>query len=115
MNAVYDGAQTLAKLLAESEEYMQYKAARERAFENETTRGLLMDYHRQQLAAQAAAMAGTKDEESLQRLQKLGEILQMNPDASAYLMAEYRLSRMLGDVYKILGQAVDIDLGALEE
>ena len=36
-------------------------------------------------------------------------------DASAYLMAEFRLKRMLGDVYKTLAEAVEIDLGALEE
>jgi hypothetical protein len=29
-------------------------------------------------------------------------------------MAEFRLKRALGDVYKILADAVDVDLGALE-
>jgi len=40
--------------------------------------------------------------------------LQFDADAAAYLMAEFRLKRMVGDVYKILADAVDIDLGLLE-
>ena len=49
------------------------------------------------------------------QLQKLGEILMLNQEASAYLMAEFRLNQMLGDVYKILAEAIDVDLGALDQ
>lgn len=51
----------------------------------------------------------------MERLQKIGEVLQLNPDASAYLMAEYRLNTMLGDVYKILADGIDLDLGLSED
>ena len=34
--------------------------------------------------------------------------------ARAFLMAEYRIRTMLGDIYKILAEAIDIDLSALE-
>ena len=50
----------------------------------------------------------------MKKLQKIGELLQFDADAAAYLMAEFRLKRMVGDVYKILADAVDIDLGLLE-
>ena len=60
-------------------------------------------------------MGGQKDEELMTQLQKLGEILMLNQDASAYLMAEFRLNQMLGDVYKILAEAIDVDLGALDQ
>ena len=50
----------------------------------------------------------------MERLQKIGEVLQLNRDASDFLLAEYKLNVMLGDVYKILAEAIDIDLGMLE-
>ena len=52
--------------------------------------------------------------ELLERLRKVGEVLGLDKDASAFLMAELRLNRMLGDVYKILAEAIDVDLSALE-
>ena len=38
----------------------------------------------------------------------------LDPAAAAYLMAEYRLNALLGEIYKLLAKAVDLDLGALE-
>ena len=108
---VYDKARELARDISQSPEYTEYKKLREAAMANETTKGLIQQYHQLQLRAQAAQLGGQKDEE----LQKLGEILMLNQDASAYLMAEFRLNQMLGDVYKILAEAIDVDLGALDQ
>lgn len=41
--------------------------------------------------------------------------MQLNQDASAFLFAEYRLNRVVSDIYKIIAEAIDVDLGALEE
>lgn len=112
---VYDKARELAKDIAESQEYTEYKRLREAAMANETTAGLIKQYHQLQLKAQAAQLSGQKDEELLGQLQKLGEVLMLNQDASGFLMAEFRLNQMLGDVYKILAEAVDVDLGVLDE
>ncbi|MDD4075058.1 MAG: YlbF family regulator [Eubacteriales bacterium] len=114
MTNIHDKARELAAALHESEEYAQYSKAREAAFENATTKDLLKQYRKMQTQAQAAMIAGKKDEEAMQRLQHMGEILQMDAKAAAYLMAEYRLSTLLSDVYKILGEAIDLDLSALE-
>ena len=111
---VYDTAKLLANELKNSEEYRTYTAIKTRALENKTTRALIEEYNKLQIQAQAAMIAGDKDSEALKKLQKIGELLQFDADASAYLMAEFRLKRMVGDVYKILAEAVDIDLGALE-
>ncbi len=112
---VYDKANELARLLKESDEFKEYKAAKEKAFANETTASLVKEYHKLQLAAQAAMVSGKKDEDTMQRLQKIGELLQLDKDASAYLIAEYRLNRTVSDVYKIIAEAIDVDLGVLEE
>ena len=111
---VYDTAKLLANELKNSVEYREFAAAKERAMENATTRSLIEEYNRLQIRSQAAMIAGDQGGEMMQKLQKIGELLQFDRDASAYLMAEFRLKRMLGDVYKILAEAVDVDLGPLE-
>lgn len=111
---VYDTAKNLARELQASPEYSQYVEARERATENEATRTMIDEYHRLQIQAQAAAVSGANNTELLQKLQKIGEVLQFDQDAAAFLMAEFRLNRMLADVYKILAEAIDVDLSPFE-
>lgn len=111
---VYDTANLLANELKNSVEYREYTAVKARAMDNKTTRTLIDEYNKLQIQAQAAMISGDKDSEAFKKLQKIGEILQFDADASAYLMAEFRLKRMVGDVYKILADAVDIDLSPLE-
>lgn len=111
---VYDTAKQLANEMKNSEEYRTYSAVKARALENNTTRALIEEYNKLQIQAQAAMIAGDRESESMKKLQKIGELLQFDADAAAYLMAEFCLKRMVGDVYKILADAVDIDLGLLE-
>lgn len=111
---VYDTAKLLASEMKNSVEYREYEKAKARALENNTTRTLIDEYNKLQIRSQAALISGDKENESLKKLQKVGELLQFDADASAYLMAEFRLKRMLGDVYKILADAVEIDLSSLE-
>ena len=66
------------------------------------------------MKVQAASVAGTPDAEITEKLQKLGELLQFDEAAAEYLLAEYRLNGLLSEIYKILAEAVDLDLGTLE-
>ena len=111
---VYDTAKLLANEMKNSIEYREFNAAKARAMESNTTRALIEEYNKLQIHAQAAMIAGDHESDSLKKLQKISELLQFDADASAYLMAEFRLKRMVGDVYKILAEAVDIDLSPLE-
>lgn len=111
---VYDTARQLARELQDSQEYLAYRSAKERAMENDTTRALIDEYHRLQIQAQAAAVSGKGNDELLKKLQKVGEVLQFDGAASAFLLAEYRLNQVLADVYKTLAEAVDVDLSRLE-
>lgn len=111
---VYDTARQLAKELCESEEYRAFMEQKEQVSEDATTKALLNQYHKLQIKAQAAVVSGEKNDALMQELQKLGELLQMNKDASNYLIAEYRVNKLLSDIYKILGDAVGVDLSALE-
>lgn len=111
---IHDTARSLARELRESPEYRAYGIAREKAMANDTNRSLIAEYHKLQLRAQAAAVAGEKSDELMAQLQKLGEVLQFNPEASDFLMAEFKVNRLLADIYKILAEAIDVDLSALE-
>lgn len=111
---VYDTARKLAEELRASEEYQTYAAAKDVASENSATKALIDQYHRLQVQVQAASLAGTPSGDMMEQLKKLGELLQFDAAASAYLMAEFRLNRMLADIYKMLAEAVGNDLSALE-
>ncbi len=110
---VYDSARALARQIRTSQEYKDYKQAKDKAFENETTKALVERYHALQVQVQSSMMSGTQNEVLMAELKKVGEILQFNPDASEYLIAEYRLGKMLADVYKILADAAEMDLSML--
>lgn len=113
---IYDKAHALAGELAASEEYTAYKTAKEAAMENETNRVLLEEYKKLSLEAQAFLLSGRQvDSELMQKINKLNEVLALNAAAQAYLLAEYRFNRMMGDVFKILADAVEVDLGFLRD
>lgn len=109
-----DDARILADKLKTSEEYLTYRETKERAYAQPATAALLDEFYALRMKAQAASVAGTPDAETMEKLQRLGELLQFDEAAAAYLMAEYRLNGLLGEIYKILAKAVDLDLGALE-
>jgi len=111
---VYDTAKRLAEELRQSEECINLNAAKERIADNNATRSLIEEYHRLQMRVQAANMSGESNADLLEKLQKIGELLQFDQAASAYLMAEFRMNRVLADVYKILAEAIGVDLRALE-
>ncbi len=109
-----DDARTLADKLKASEEYRTYRETKARAYAQPATAALLDEFYTLRMKAQASSVAGTPDAEVTEKLQKLGELLQFDAAAAEYLMAEFRLNALLGDIYKILAKAVDLDLGALE-
>ena len=111
----YDKAHQLAADIRQSDEYKRFAAAKERLGKDSPAMGLLKEYRRLELRAQAAAVAGGDDPETMERLSKLGELLRYDKDASEYLIAEYMLSRALGDIYRILAEAADMYLGALAD
>lgn len=109
-----DDAKTLADKLRVSEEYRTYCEAKERAYASPATAALLDEFYALRMKAQASSVAGTPDAEVTEKLQRLGELLQFDAAAAEYLLAEYRLNALVGEIYKILAKAVDLDLGALE-
>ncbi len=103
----YDKAHELAELLAQSDEYKQFKKAKELLGEDAIDIQLLQDFRRSQLEIQMAHLSGEEiDEEYLIKMEKTYELFSMNPKVNEYLNAEYRLSKLMEDIQKILGKAV---------
>lgn len=107
-------AKELAAEIRASEEFNRYVKAREAVAGSGMTKSLLEEYRRLRVKAQADAVAGGGEPETLEKLQKLGELLQMDRAASEYLMAEFMLHRMVGEVYRTLAEAAELDLSMLE-
>ncbi len=111
---VYDKAHELARELKNSPEYQEYQRCKEVAMENETQKTLIQEYKKLQFQLQVSVAGGGKpDPAEMERLQKIMAVLQLSQDATRYLMAEFQLQKMLADIYKILGEAVDIDMDML--
>jgi len=103
----YDKAHELAKLLGKSDEYDLFKKAKHSLEQDEENVKMLQDFKRKQLEIQMAQISGTEvDEEYIKQTERLYEVLSMNSKVNEYLNAEYRLSRLMNDIQKILGDAV---------
>lgn len=108
MSSIYNKAQDLAREIAESKEYKEYVKAKEMVEKDKNNLLLLENFRRMQWEIQMAQLLGQEvDEEQLQQLEQIYLMLAANPVINEYLMAEYRFSRVLGDVQKILTQWVD--------
>lgn len=109
---VYDYAHQLAKALKDSDEYKTYKELEKSVSCNPHVKDMMEDFRRLQFEVQSAQMMGQPvEEEKIQRLQELHDILMKDDIISRYMQAEFRLTQMVADIYKILGEAMDINIG----
>ena len=106
---VYDQANFLARALKESEEFREFQRLKKIAYEDATNAALLDEYKKLQFRMQAKMASGeTLPEDDMQRLTQIGTLLQLNQDAGAYLLAEFRYHKLLADVFRILSDASGI-------
>ncbi len=107
----YLTAHELARQIQQSPEASEYRQLKTVVEESETTRALLKEYRRLQMAAQAAALGGRRaSAEDMQRFQQIATLLYAGTDTSKYLLAEMRLQQMLADIYGIVAKAAGISL-----
>ncbi len=106
---IYDKANELASQIKQSDEYKNYAKIRDEVFAEETNKGMIRDYKKLQFEAQAAYMTGKEPPaELMEKIQKMGEVLQFNPKITEYFAAEYKMQTLASDIYKIVGEACDI-------
>ncbi|MBP2016835.1 cell fate (sporulation/competence/biofilm development) regulator YlbF (YheA/YmcA/DUF963 family) [Symbiobacterium terraclitae] len=108
---VYDHAHSLARALKESHEYRSFVAAREKIKGKASAEKMIEDFHKRQLELQAQVLQGKElTQEQKEGLERLYSVLSQDVDIRDYLMAEQRLGTLLNDVYKIISDAVDVEL-----
>jgi len=107
---VYDKSHELARAIRESEENREFKKIRNLVYSNEKNKELVTDFKVKQFEIQAEQLSGKEpDKAKLEQLQSLYGILTANPEVGKYFEAEYKFERIISDIYKILGEAIDID------
>ncbi|MGV8146834.1 MAG: YlbF family regulator [Alkaliphilus sp.] len=106
----YDNAHKLAKSLKECDEYKAYKELEKKIIANSETKKMIVDFRKRQFEIQSAQMMGQKIEDSkIEKIKELQEIMIKDPTVSEFMHAEYRLSQMLSDIYKIIGESLDLN------
>ena len=106
---IHDYAHQLAKALKSSDEFKQYKRLQEDVQKSPQLKQMIDDFHKRQIELQAAQLSGQSlDSSKTEQIQKLYEVIAKDPIAAEFLHAEIRFSQLIGDIYKIIGEAVDM-------
>ncbi len=104
---VYDTANKLASEIKQSEEYVNYKMAKEVLNLNKELKEKIKEFDLARYEAQIIAMqTGKNDEEKLKKAQDLYAELIENPDAKKYFETETKFNIIIADVNKIIGEAI---------
>ena len=104
---VYDTANRLAEELKQSEEYSNYKMAKETLNINHDLKNKIKEFEEVRYDAQITAMqTGKNDEEKVKKMQDLYVELIQDDIAKKYFEAEMKFNILLSDVNKIIGDAV---------
>ena len=108
----YSSTYRLAQDIRDSEEYRTYHSLKESVMADETQAALIREYRKLQMTIQMSAMSGAvPDEENTQRFSGISQLLFSKPEVSQFLLAEMRLQQMLADIFRIVTEAADVDVG----
>jgi len=106
---VYDAAHSLAKAIKESDELTKFKELQAQMFAKEDIKAQFDNFQKLQIEIQTAQMTGQSvDEEKMKEAQSLFELIQQDQVANQYFLAEMKLNQMMGDVTKIISDAMGI-------
>ncbi len=113
---VYSEAHSLAAAIKESEEYKSYKQLRDKIDANPQLAGIVNDLQAKQLDLSMKQMSGQSIDADMQaKMMQLYQDMMRDPSIAEYFQAEMRFSLMMQDVYKILGDAVDLKMPGMED
>lgn len=105
---VYDTVNKLASEIRGSEEYKNYKRLKENVKKNPELKDKLEKFEKQRYEVQVVAISeGKKDMEKVENMQNLYTELISNEIMKQYFDAELKFNIMLGDVNKIISEAVE--------
>lgn len=104
---VYDTANRLAQEIKQSEEYVNYKMAKQTLNLNSSLKQKVDEFEKTRYEVQLITMqTGKQDEEKYKKMQDLYVELIEVDEAKKYFEAETKFNVMIADVNKIIGEAV---------
>lgn len=104
---IHDMAHQLARSLTKSAEYQEFLVAKKKLDQNKTAKNMLKDLRAKQWEIQQVQFAGKQpSEQQMKSFKQVAELVSHNSALQEYLRAEYRFGQLMGDVQKILGDAV---------
>lgn len=105
---IYDKINELASALKESDELKDYIAKKEIAYQKEENKEMIKSFRQKQIELQQLAVNGNEQEAKTKTelLQQMYQILLQNTQIKEMFDAEVRFDVMIGDMYKILGEAI---------
>ena len=114
---IYDNANEMAAQLKQTEQYQAFVKMKDEVLADEGNKKMISDFKKLQFEAQAISLSGQEPpKELMDKIQKVGEVLQFNPRLTEYFAAEYRLNTLVSELYKIIfGGVSDISAGLFEE
>lgn len=105
--AVYNRAHELARALSDCSQYREYREAQQRL--DATARNMLRDFRLAQARVHAARLSGKEPEASdLAQVERLRGLIELHRPIMDFLALEDRLMTVIGDVQKILAEAVEL-------
>jgi len=107
--AANDLAHELARTLKESDEFKQFLKSKEKVMSDANNHKMIREFQLKQWEIREAQMLETEiSEERQQELERLYSLVSLNPAAREYLEAEFEVSRMVNDIQKIIGEAIQV-------
>lgn len=104
---VYDTANRLAGEIRSSEEYVEYKKAKEKIKSDNELKTKVDEFEKIRYEVQVLAMQGKQvDEEKNKKLQEMYTILIQNKEIKEYFDLEIKFNIMIADVNKIIAESV---------
>lgn len=107
---VYDHAHSLARSIKESPEYKEYIRLKQELSKNEDLKNMLADFQQKQIEIQTQQMLGNQPEGGMmEQIQSLYQIIVKDPKAAEYMQSEMMFTRMITDIYGILGEVIRVE------
>lgn len=104
---IYDTANKLASEIKQSEEYMNYKMAKQALNLNSDLKKKMDEFEKLRYETQLLAMqTGKTDEEKFKKVQELYAKLIESEEAKRYFDAETKFNIVVADVNRIIGEAI---------
>ena len=104
---VYDTANKLASEIRSSEEFLNFKKAKDNLESNNEIKSKVDEFEKTRYEVQVLAMQGKEaDEEKNRKLQEMYTMLIQNKEVKEYFDLEVKFNVMVADVNKIIAESV---------